>query len=90
MSLARLVRRRTKVKSRAKTTAKTAANHRGSAWERRGTAVPARVPTAIPVKAEWPRASEKKDILLSTTMVESRPKRGEITSTASKAQRINS
>ena len=44
---------------------------------------------AMPVKAEWPRASEKKDIRLVTTMVESRPNRGEITSTASRALRMN-
>ena len=42
----------------------------------------------MPVKAEWPRASEKKDIRLSTTMVERSPKRGEMTSTASRAERI--
>ena len=40
---------------------------------------------AMPVKAEWPSASEKKDIRLVTTMVESRPNSGEITSTASRA-----
>ena len=40
---------------------------------------------AMPVKAEWPRASEKKDIRLWTTMVDRMPNRGEMTSTASRA-----
>ena len=40
---------------------------------------------AMPVKAECPRASEKKAMRLSTTMVDSRPKRGVTTSTASRA-----
>ena len=44
---------------------------------------------AMPVKAEWPSASEKNDIRLVTTMVESRPNSGEITSTASRALRMN-
>lgn len=39
----------------------------------------------MPVKAEWPRASEKKDIRLWTTMVDRMPNRGEMTSTASRA-----
>ena len=50
-----------------------------------GSLKPHSAPMAMPVKAEWPRASEKKDIRLCTTMVESRPNRGEMTSTASRA-----
>jgi hypothetical protein len=85
VSLARAVRRRTKVNSRAKTTANSTANHMGSAPAKSFTDAPSRVPMAMPVKAEWPSASEKKDMRLSTTMVDSRPNRGEMTSTASRA-----
>ena len=68
--------------SRANTAANSTAIHRGSAR-------PHRVPMAMPVKAEWPSASEKNDIRLVTTMVESKPNSGEITSTASRALRMN-
>ena len=40
---------------------------------------------AMPVKAEWPRASEKKDMWLCTTMVDKIPNSGEMISTASSA-----
>ena len=78
VSLAMWVFWRMRVKSRAMTTAKTTAAPTGSAR-------PHRAPMAMPVKAEWPRASEKKAMRLSTTMVDSRPKRGVTTSTASRA-----
>ena len=55
-----------------------------------GARAPASVPTAMPVKALCPSASEKKLILLVTTMGESRPNRGVITNTAKKAFFINS
>ena len=54
-----------------------------------GWARPHKAPMAMPVKAEWPKASEKKDIRLWTTMVERRPKRGEMTNTARRAVAIN-
>ena len=78
MSLAMAVRRRTTLKRTANTTANITAAQVGSAK-------PHRAPMAIPVKAEWPRASEKKDMRLWTTMVERMPNRGEMTSTASRA-----
>ena len=78
VSLASRVRRRTKLKSRAKTREKRTAAQVGSEK-------PQRAPMAMPVKAEWPRASEKKDIRLWTTMVDRMPNRGEMTSTASRA-----
>ena len=83
VSLARLVRSLTQVKSKAKQMASATAHQLGSAK-------PANVPAAMPVKAEWPRASEKKDIFFSTTMVERRPKRGEMTRIASSAFFIKS
>ena len=78
VSLAMWVRWRTRVKSREKAMAKITAHHMGSTK-------PKMAPMAMPVKAEWPRASEKKDIRLVTTMVDSSPNRGEMTSTASRA-----
>ena len=78
VSLARAERRRTQLKSRANTTAKSTAAQVGSLK-------PQMAPIAIPVKAEWPRASEKKDMRLCTTIVERIPKSGEMTSTASRA-----
>ena len=62
----------------AKLTAKITADQEGSDK-------PHKAPMAIPVKAEWPSASEKKDIRLWTTIVDSRPNRGVMTSTASRA-----
>src|SRR5699024_5186611 len=47
-------------------------------------------PMAIPVSAEWPSASEKKDIRLLTTAVPTRPNRGEISRTANRAFFIKS
>jgi hypothetical protein len=44
----------------------------------------------MPVKAEWPNASEKKLILPETIIVEQRPKSGAINKTASNALHINS
>ena len=73
----------TSVHSRANTTANTTAHGVGAS-------APASVPTAMPVNALCPSASEKKLILLVTTMVESRPNRGVMTSTARKAFFINS
>ena len=78
VSLAMAVRRRTRLNSRANTRAKSTAAQVGSLK-------PHRAPMAMPVKAEWPRASEKKDIRLCTTMVDRMPNRGEMTSTASRA-----
>ena len=83
VSLAMWVFWRTRVKSRAMTTAKTTAAPTGRVR-------PQRAPMAMPVKAEWPRASEKKAMRLSTTMVESRPKRGVTTRTARSAFFIKS
>ena len=74
---------RTRVKSRAMTTEKTTAAPTG--WVR-----PHSAPMAMPVKAEWPKASEKKAMRLSTTMVDSRPNRGVTTNTASRAFFIKS
>ena len=68
VSLARAERRRTRLNSRANTTAKITAAQVGSLN-------PQMAPMAMPVKAEWPRASEKKDIRLWTTMVDSTPNR---------------
>ena len=78
VSLARADRRRTRLNSRAKTTAKITA-------ARVGRSKPQMAPMAMPVKAEWPRASEKKDIRLWTTIVDRIPNRGVMTSTASRA-----
>ena len=78
VSLAMRVFCRTRVNSRAMTTAKITAAQVG--WLR-----PHRAPMAMPVKAECPRASEKKAIRLSTTIVDRRPNRGVMTSTASRA-----
>ena len=78
VSLARLVRRRTAVNSKASSAAKITAPHSGSPR-------PQIAPTATPVKAEWPSASEKKDIRRVTTMVDRMPNRGETTSRASSA-----
>ena len=50
-----------------------------------GSAAPQSTPMAIPVKPEWPSASEKKLILPVTIIVESRPKSGAMTMTASSA-----
>ena len=83
VSLAMWVFCRMRVKSRAMTTAKITAAPTG--WAR-----PQMAPMAMPVKAEWPRASEKKAMRLSTTMVDSRPKRGVMTSTAKRAFFIKS
>ena len=78
VSLARAERRRTRLNSRANTTAKSTAAQVGSLK-------PQMAPMAMPVKAECPKASEKKDIRLWTTMVDNTPNRGEMTSTASRA-----
>ena len=78
VSLAMLVCWRTRVNSRAITRENTTAAPTG--WVK-----PHRAPMAMPVKAECPRASEKKAMRLSTTMVESRPKRGVTTRTANRA-----
>ena len=78
VSLAIRVRLCTQVKSRAKTTASATAHQVASTR-------PQRVPMATPVKAECPRASEKKAMRFSTTMVDSSPKRGEMTRMASRA-----
>ena len=51
----------------------------------RGIDIPAMQPMAMPVKAEWPRASEKKLIRPVTIMVERIPNRGAISSRASRA-----
>ena len=83
VSLAMWVFCRTRVKSRAMTTEKRTAAPTGCAR-------PQRAPMAMPVKAECPRASEKKAIRLSTTMVDSRPNRGVTTRTASRAFFIKS
>ena len=82
VSLDMCARWRTTVNSRAKTTAKITAQGVGAS-------APARVPMAMPVKALWPRASEKKLMRFVTTMVESRPKRGVMTRMARKAFFIN-
>jgi hypothetical protein len=50
-----------------------------------GSRIPKTTPMAIPVKAEWPKASEKKAILLLTTMVPKRPNRGVTNKTANRA-----
>ena len=50
-----------------------------------GSFIPKSTPKAIPVRAEWPMASEKKDILLDTTKLPKVPKRGAATSTANRA-----
>ena len=47
--------------------------------------MPKIVPTAIPVKAEWPKASEKKAILLLITIVPRIPNKGVIMIIASSA-----
>ncbi|CVI72390.1 hypothetical protein BN3660_02575 [Eubacteriaceae bacterium CHKCI004] len=52
--------------------------------------MPSITPRAIPVMAEWPRASEKNAILLFTIIVPSSPNRGVISSTAASAFFINS
>ena len=57
VSLARAERRRTRLNSRANTTAKSTAAQVGSLK-------PQMAPMAMPVKAECPKASEKKDIRL--------------------------
>ena len=78
VSLAMRVLLCTQVKSRANTTASATAHQVASTR-------PHRVPMATPVKAECPRASEKKAMRFSTTMVDSSPKRGEMTRMASRA-----
>ena len=50
---------------------------------------PSITPMAMPVSALWPRASEKKAILLSTAIVPSRPKSGVMSSIASSAFFMN-
>ncbi len=50
-----------------------------------GSEMPRSTPSAIPVKEEWPSESEKKAILLLTTIVPSRPRSGDIIKTAANA-----
>ena len=50
-----------------------------------GRAMPKMLPMAMPVKAEWPRASEKKLMRPVTIMVDMRPNRGAISKMASRA-----
>ena len=52
--------------------------------------IPSITPTAIPVNAEWPNASEKNAILLFTTIVPNIPNIGVTRSTPSKAFFIKS
>ena len=73
---------RTAEKSREKTIAKITANKVGSPN-------PQIHPIAIPVKAEWPSASEKKLMFPVTIMVDISPNKGAIISTASKAFCMN-
>lgn len=78
VSLAILLFCCTRVNSRAKTTDSATAHQVLSAR-------PQSAPMAMPVKAEWPRASEKKAIRCSTTMVLNSANRGEMTRMASRA-----
>ena len=52
--------------------------------------MPSSTPMPTPVRAEWPRASEKKAMPLLTTMVPRRANRGMMSSTANRALRIKS
>ena len=58
--------------------------------ETTGLLMPSRAPIAMPVRAEWPRASEKKASLWSTTMVPIIPNNGVIRRIARKAFFIKS
>ena len=73
-----MLRLLTKLNSSENTTENTTATHVGAA-------MPIIQPIAMPVKAECPKASEKKLILPVTIMVEVKPNRGASKRTARKA-----
>ena len=83
VSAAWLERLLTKENSSAKTTLNRMAAQMGAA-------MPQMAPMAMPVKAECPRASEKKLIRPVTIIVDIRPNRGAISSSASRAFFIKS
>ena len=74
-------RRRTHVMARARSRAKPTIDQSG--WPS-----PRITPSAMPVKAAWPTASEKKARRLATTTVPSAPSSGAMKSTASRARRM--
>ena len=76
-------RRRTHVMTRVSMRANGTIDHIGS--DR-----PKMTPSAMPVNAAWPIASEKKASRLATTTVPRAPSNGEMKSTASSARRMNS
>jgi len=55
-----------------------------------GEIIPTSAPTAMPVKAPWPKESEKNAIRLETTIVLRSPKSGVISSTADYADLMES